>query len=83
MSLRSMHRRLDFVRGPAPDLIMRGAIDRPPQETRDQWIDRMAAKADGRPYTRDGVNADGETYAQWAARRLTELAAIGGRHESL
>lgn len=78
MSLRSLHRRLDGIRGPDLPFTLPDAIDRPPHETKEQWLARMSARAEGRPYSCDAVTANGETRAQWEARRRHELAAIGG-----
>jgi hypothetical protein len=82
MSLRSLHRRLDGIRGPEVPLTVRDAIDRPPHETKEQWIARTAAQAEGRPYFCDAVNSYGETRARWEARRMIELSALGGQYEA-
>jgi len=81
MSLRSLHRRLDGIRGQEAPFILRDAIDRPPHETKEQWIARTAAQAEGRPYFCDAVNSYGETRSQWEARRRIELNNLGGRNE--
>ena len=57
-----------------PSLVMSDAIDRPPQETRDQWIARKAAEHIGELYDSGAVNVRGETRGQWIARRECELA---------
>jgi hypothetical protein len=49
-------------------LTIRDAIDRPPQETREQWLARKA----GNP-TPGLVNSKGETHEQWVTRRHREL----------
>jgi hypothetical protein len=81
MSLRSLHRRLDGIRELEVPLTVRDAIDRPPHETKEQWIARTAAQAEGRPYHCDAVTSSGETRVQWEARRKRELGIIGGQHE--
>lgn len=59
-----------------------GAVDRPPRETREQWISRRAGElgvtpaslgGTGESAPPPGVNAYGETWGQWIARRHTEL----------
>ncbi len=82
MTHRSLHRRLDSLQGSTSDLTMRNAIDRLPQETREDWLDRTSARLDGRRYACSAVNAHGETYAQWESRRRLKLNAFGGHHES-
>ena len=47
---------------------VRDAIDRPPRETREEWIARQA----GNPLP-GGLNSRGETRDQWIARRDREL----------
>ncbi len=54
--------------------VMSDAIDRPPQETREQWIARKAAEHRGEPYDSGAVNSGEETRNQWIARRKLELA---------
>lgn len=63
--------RLEF--GTRPALTMRDAVDRPPQETREQWIARKAAEHRGEHYESGAVNSRGETLAQWERRRCAEL----------
>jgi len=46
-------------------------IDRPPQETKEDWLARQA----GLP-TPGLVNSRGETYDQWVSRHTTELAKM-------
>lgn len=48
------------------------AIDRPPQETREQWIARQA----GHPIA-GALNERGETREQWVERRTRELQETG------
>ena len=47
---------------------LRDAIDRPPQETREQWLAHVA----GRPAP-GLVNTRGETFGDWITRRQREL----------
>ena len=47
---------------------VRDAIDRPPQETREQWMARRAGNPD--PHL---VNCRGENFGQWVSRRQAEL----------
>jgi hypothetical protein len=49
-------------------LTVHDAIDRPPQETKEQWLARHA----GSP-TPGLVNSRGETFDQWTVRRRSEL----------
>jgi hypothetical protein len=65
--------RLEASRGGA--LTVRDAIDRPPQETREEWLARKAAELRGEPYDSGKRNARGESFAQWVARRQRELDA--------
>jgi hypothetical protein len=57
----------------AAPFVLTEAIDRPPQETREQWLARKA----GNP-TLGLVNSRGQTHAQWVDRRLAELASPAG-----
>lgn len=59
-----------------------GAVDRPPRETREQWISRRAGEQGVTPTSLGGtgetipvpcVNVYGETRGQWIARRHVEL----------
>lgn len=52
--------------------VLRNAIDRPPQETREEWIARQA----GQPVV-GALNWRGETREQWIERRTRELEEIG------
>ena len=56
-----------------PGNTMVAAIDRPPRETREQWIARRAAEDRGEQYDSGAVNPQGETRSQWIARRTLEL----------
>jgi hypothetical protein len=61
--------RLDRLEGKAPQNVpVRDAIDRPPRETRAQWLARRAGKPD-----LSLVNSRGENHEHWVARRLKEL----------
>jgi len=55
-------------------LTVRDAIDRPPQETREQWIARISGNS-----LPGLVNSRGESREQWVARRESKLSvsAIG------
>jgi len=50
---------------------VRDAIDRPPQETREEWIARQAGLPPPSPPRR---NSREETYDEWIARQERELA---------
>ena len=52
---------------------IRDAIDRPPQETREEWIARQAGLPPPNPPRR---NSRGETREQWIARKEHELEKI-------
>jgi hypothetical protein len=52
---------------------VRDAIDRPPRETREEWIARQAGLPP--PYP-PGRTSSGETREQWLARRDRELLGV-------
>jgi hypothetical protein len=65
----TLRRRLDRLEQlVVPAFVLAETIDRPPQETKEQWLARQAGNPDRSP-----VNARGETREQWFARRETEL----------
>jgi len=64
------------VRTPDPANAMRPMIDRSPDETREEWIERRRCEAAGKPYCTGRTNASGETAQQWLERRNRELGAI-------
>jgi hypothetical protein len=66
--------RLETSRASAA-LTVRDAIDRPPQETYEEWTARKAAELRGESYDSGKRNARGESFAQWVARRQRELDA--------
>jgi len=74
MSLR--HRLARLENCTASPVMLTDAIDRPPQETREQWLARIA----GHP-TPGLVNRRGETRDQWLARTQRDLAKKLG-HET-
>lgn len=82
MSTKALRQRLDRLHPSPASSVMLDAIDRPPQETRDEWIARMAARAEGRPHASTAVNANGETREQWEARRLCALDASFAKNVS-
>ena len=67
MNLRHRMDRLEERR--TGQTIMAETIDRPPQETKEQWLARIA----GHP-TPGLMNSRGETFDQWIARRTADLA---------
>ena len=65
----SLLRRVSLLEGGRRSLLpMSETIDRPPQETREQWLARQS----GNPHP-GLVNRRGETYAQWVNRRQADL----------
>ena len=64
--------RLEATRN-APDSIVRNAVDRPALETREQWLTLKLAELRGEQIEGGPVNAQGETFGQWTARRNAEL----------
>ena len=63
-------RRLETVRAP---FVLADAIDRPPQETREQWLARVSAEARNKLYDSGERNSRGESRQQWLMRRRAEL----------
>ncbi len=53
------------------------AVDRPPRETREEWIARMAVFLRDEHHETGAVNHLGETRTQWTARRKRELGITG------
>jgi hypothetical protein len=65
----TLRRRLDSIEQlVVPAFVLAETIDRPPQETREQWLARQAGNPDC-----SLVNSRGETRDQWIARRQREL----------
>jgi hypothetical protein len=60
----------------SPAFVQTEAIDRPPQETKEQWLARMAGNPD-----QSLVNNLGESRDQWLARRESELREQLGTNE--
>lgn len=86
--LRRRMARLEATTGEVANAAV-GAVDRPPRETREQWISRRAGElgippaalgATGEPCPASGINIYGETFGEWVARRHTELG-ISTRQE--
>jgi len=69
MTLRSRLDKLETATAGAATVF--DAIDRPPQETREQWIARQAGLSLRDP---EPLNSRGETRKQWIARRQCELS---------
>jgi hypothetical protein len=68
--MNSLGRRVSRLEGGrSSSLTVRDAIDRPPQETREQWLARVA----GTPLLGLVNSRGGETYNQWVSRREKEL----------
>ena len=66
----SLRQRLGRLENRSASPVMLGDyIDRPPQETKEDWLARMA----GHP-TPGLVNSRGETRDQWVSRQTAELA---------
>jgi hypothetical protein len=67
--MRNLSTRVGRLEATAPGaLTVCDAIDRPPQETREEWIARQA----GNPLP-GALNSRGETREQWTARSRAEL----------
>ena len=65
--------RVEHLEAGKPDALV-DFVDRPPRETRDEWIERMAHQLRGEPFDNGARNAYGETRTEWTARRRRELA---------
>ena len=74
--------RLEAADGMRTNLTVRNVVDRPPRETREQWIARKANELGVTPTSLGGAgelvlapntNVRGESFSQWVARRQAEL----------
>ena len=69
--MRDLSKRVTVLEGGAAGaIVIRDAIDRPPQETREEWIARRDGLPPPDPPKR---NTRGETREQWETRRHREL----------
>jgi hypothetical protein len=72
-ALRRRLERIECGARPAADRTVRNVIDRPPRETREQWLARKAAEERGELYDSGERNSRGETRTEWSMRRHREL----------
>jgi hypothetical protein len=74
----ALRRRLRLVEGMAQPPARAHLVDRPPEETREEWIARMAGTP--LPSSLTKVNANGETREAWVRRRCWELGIAPERY---
>jgi hypothetical protein len=71
MTTERLRKRVVTLEAGTPGAVtVRDAIDRPPRETREEWIARQAGLPPPRPPRR---NSMGETRGEWIARQEREL----------